>query len=328
MGRRTLQSAAAFTIYDTFDRWSHAKTNDTGFIAWDVDREVFAVVWLSTPMTRRGTLAAALGRDENKDMTDADDSSTVSVNGYFVPTGKKIPSGSRVKADYNVLAKKWYVDTTDVLRGAGMMWCFLLIGMLTLGGYCPAAAARIAPMGPKQRRCKSTSAVSRRTKIRRRAARRWNASYILTIDPTNPCQFSITEVDGPCATTDCSACVCGVPAAASCDSNDVICDPNNAGSYCNESGTVTRDASCDVCESTEGGTVTFPAGSQSSVCTCPCQDSGLVWGPTSIRPGTISRSSASRFINAPALQSLAAAISRRVRFHLRRRFQPVRRVFG
>lgn len=105
---------SAFTIYDTFDRWSHAKTNDTGFIVWDVDREVFAVVWLSTPMTRRGTLAAALGRDENKDMTDADDSSTVSVNGYFVPTGKKIPSGSRVKADYNVLAKKWYVDTTDV----------------------------------------------------------------------------------------------------------------------------------------------------------------------------------------------------------------------
>ena len=126
-------------------------------------------------------------------------------------------------------------------------------------------------MGPKQRRCKSTSAVSRRTKIRRRAARALNASYILD----DRSDESPSVFDNRSRRTLCddglSACVCGVPAAASCDSNDVICDPNNAGSYCNESGTVTRDASCDVCESTEGGTVTFPAGSQSSVCTCPAK---------------------------------------------------------
>ena len=196
------------------------------------------------------------------------------VNGYFVPTGKKIPSGSRVKADYNVLAKKWYVDNDRRLRGAGMMWCFLLIGMLTLGGYCLCCGCSYCTDGTE------TATINRRRRYR--GGPRYgdvlhalNASYILTIDPTNPRQFSITEVDGPCATTDCSACVCGVPAAASCDSNDVICDPNNAGSYCNESGTVTRDASCDVCESTEGGTVTFPAARSRASVPAPAKTAGL-----------------------------------------------------
>lgn len=159
-----------------------------------------------------------------------------------------------------------------------MMWCFLLIGMLTLGGYCLCCGCSYCTDGTETATMQIDVGGIAADQDTATCCTALNASYILTIDPTNPCQFSITEVDGPCATTDCSACVCGVPAAASCDSNDVICDPNNAGSYCNESGTVTRDASCDVCESTEGGTVTFPAGSQSSVCTCPCQDSGLVWG--------------------------------------------------
>lgn len=107
----------AFEIYDVFDRWSHAKTDDLVLGVWDSIREAVVIIWANTPMTRRGTIGAALSAvapNETATMTDADDSTTHTVDGYFVPSGKKIPSGSRVKADYNVLAKKWFVDVTNV----------------------------------------------------------------------------------------------------------------------------------------------------------------------------------------------------------------------
>lgn len=107
-------SGSAFNARDVFDRWSHALTDDLGLVLWDSVRGEYVVAWMASPATRRGTLDAALTRDGNANMTDANDSRTISVNGYLVPTGKKIPSGSRVKAEYDVLMKKWLVGTTDV----------------------------------------------------------------------------------------------------------------------------------------------------------------------------------------------------------------------
>lgn len=107
----------AFEIYDVFNRWSHSKTNDLFLGVWDSIREAVVIIWADTPMTRRGTIGTALaasGGITTATATDEDDGTTHTVDGWFVPSGKKIPSGSRVKFDYNVKAETWFVDVTNV----------------------------------------------------------------------------------------------------------------------------------------------------------------------------------------------------------------------
>lgn len=44
---------SAFEVFDTFDRWSHAKSGDRGYAIYDPDREAFTINWLNTLSIRR-----------------------------------------------------------------------------------------------------------------------------------------------------------------------------------------------------------------------------------------------------------------------------------
>jgi len=108
----------AFTAYDIFGKWKHALEGDRGTIVWDALRKVWCIEHLNSPLFREGTIASSLGRDATVTFTDANTSQTLTCHGYFVRSGKTIPSGARVGVTWSPLAGSgsgaWRVTIIDV----------------------------------------------------------------------------------------------------------------------------------------------------------------------------------------------------------------------
>lgn len=97
------------TVYDPFGMWGHSLTNDIGYVSRDAIREVWLMAYMKSSFIRNLTLSADLERDS----TAATGTGNPVVSGKFVRTDRKIPSGARIAAYYNVSDATWYAITSD-----------------------------------------------------------------------------------------------------------------------------------------------------------------------------------------------------------------------
>jgi hypothetical protein len=102
----------AFTVYDIFDRWWHAKTNDYGYVQYDPLRLAWTLEWANTSLIRQSTLSGgtlASGAAASRATAAGD-----TVYGDMVPSGKTLASGSAVTYYANMEAKRYIAISTPV----------------------------------------------------------------------------------------------------------------------------------------------------------------------------------------------------------------------
>jgi len=106
-----------------------------------------------------------------------------------------------------------------------------------------------------------------------------NRTYILAIDPSNTCRFTISYENGDCATAACSQCDSSGCTVTCDESPSTLCDPaGNPETYCSFNGTVSYGGDCPTCAGTESSVINPAEGSGIALaCVCTCEPTGLFW---------------------------------------------------
>lgn len=157
-----------------------------------------------------------------------------------------------------------------------MTWCFLLVGMLTLGGYCLCCGCSYCSDWTSTSTLQLDVGGITADLDTATCCTSLNGTYILDLDPNAPCKFLKFTEDGQCATDKCDDCICG-GAGSTCNGEAGVCNPADSNS-CDVSGSVFHNPDCADCLDTEGGGTTLPPGSNPSACDCLCQVTTEVFG--------------------------------------------------
>lgn len=161
-----------------------------------------------------------------------------------------------------------------------MIWLYLLIGItFTMGGWCLCCGLCL--------RCSDdTDTATIQVDVNGIAADQvdntccddLNGTYVLSRNESSPCVFEISYTNGACTTAACSQCDSSGCTVGCDESPTKICDPSQSGGDCSTAGTVAYGGDCPTCAATEGASISLPEGSGlSGICTCGCNDSGLIW---------------------------------------------------
>jgi hypothetical protein len=102
-----------FDIWDINANWWYLIEDDTAFISWDAQQNVWRIVYSDVTQHLEGVLGADLSSGGSASVTDHSTGTVRTAYGYMVPTGKKLASGTRVKYNACMLRKKWVVYSSQ-----------------------------------------------------------------------------------------------------------------------------------------------------------------------------------------------------------------------
>lgn len=163
-----------------------------------------------------------------------------------------------------------------------MIWFFVILGVcITLGGFCLCCGCVYCSDATTTATIQiDVGGIGDDTDNGSGCCGSLNLSYILDMDPANPCRFTKVFENGDCETDDCNACD-STDCTVGCDgsSTTTYCPPDGGAQTCpTTSGTVTYGGGCPNCEDTESGVINFAEGALiPEVCDCLCVVTALRW---------------------------------------------------
>lgn len=160
-----------------------------------------------------------------------------------------------------------------------MIWLLLLGVCITLGGFCLCCGCVYCTDGTSDATMQiDLAGIVEDADNGSGCCTDMNTTYILDMDPNNPCRFTKTQLHSDCSTDDCEQCD-SAGCTPTCNElpNTHACPPNDP-TNCDHSANVLYSGECNNCEITEGGNISLPSGALTpSGCDCLCVISGSIW---------------------------------------------------